>query len=136
MANVQLLQKTLDHIKAHPEEWEQRFWRCETKYCFAGHAAIIGGAEWVVAENDPNPDNMPMWDLVTMPGSDAPREVQFAASELLEITDRQADKLYWGSNTVEDLEYQIEAIIAGRETPDRVPSFPNFCGAPVVLAHP
>lgn len=44
--NVPLLRKTLEHITAHPEEWDQDTWAveseessCGTAYCLAGHTA-------------------------------------------------------------------------------------------------
>src|SRR4051812_40565249 len=44
--NKELLQRTIDYIEAHPEEWDQTEWRCGTSMCFAGHAAILAGCEW------------------------------------------------------------------------------------------
>jgi hypothetical protein len=47
MANTELLRKTLEHITAHPEEWEQTWWAtrrsCGTAYCLAGHVAVATG---------------------------------------------------------------------------------------------
>lgn len=49
--NEPLLHKVLDHIRAHPEEHDQSHWArqviepasgvCGTKFCFAGHAAML-----------------------------------------------------------------------------------------------
>lgn len=70
--NLPLLRKVLDHIDAHPEEWNQMSWArnfaladgfwsvskseiesatgrelCDTAYCIAGHAvAMTEGIEW------------------------------------------------------------------------------------------
>lgn len=55
--NLPLLRKTLEHIKAHPEEWNQDRWYtqkpdgetsvegnvCQTAACVAGHALIFSG---------------------------------------------------------------------------------------------
>jgi hypothetical protein len=46
---VAVMRKTLEHIFAHPAEWNQRYWAtqtpCGTAYCFAGHAAVtVAGA--------------------------------------------------------------------------------------------
>lgn len=52
--NTALLQRTLAHIEAHPEDWVQRYWStgdrdvlpegnvCGTACCFAGHALLLG----------------------------------------------------------------------------------------------
>lgn len=45
--NVPLLRKTLEHITAHPEEWNQRMWArvtdCGTACCVAGWAVQFAG---------------------------------------------------------------------------------------------
>lgn len=64
MANNELLDQVLNHIKTNPETWDQSNWRCGTNYCFAGHAAILGGWRPVNEE-----DNLPYWKLV---GFDTP----------------------------------------------------------------
>lgn len=43
MANNELLDRVLHHIKTNPETWDQGNWRCGARYCFAGHAALMGG---------------------------------------------------------------------------------------------
>ena len=35
------LERTYDHIAAHPETWAQDSWRCETGMCFAGTMADL-----------------------------------------------------------------------------------------------
>lgn len=44
--NVELLDRTLAYIEAHPEEWDQGNWRCGTGMCFAGWAVTLAGREW------------------------------------------------------------------------------------------
>ena len=41
--NVENFKRVLDHIKAHPETWDQKGWHCGTAHCFAGHAEIMSG---------------------------------------------------------------------------------------------
>lgn len=45
--NVELLRRTLDYIKTHPNEWDQDRWvtktDCGTSYCFAGWALALSG---------------------------------------------------------------------------------------------
>lgn len=47
--NVPLLTKVLDHVTAHPEEWNQTVWAvehsCGTACCVAGWAAVMAGYE-------------------------------------------------------------------------------------------
>lgn len=50
--NVDLLRRTLAHIEAHPEEWEQTTWRCDTGMCFAGTAATLAGGTWATSNRD------------------------------------------------------------------------------------
>lgn len=41
MINVANYLKVLAALKAHPENWDQRFWTGSTKYCFAGFASNL-----------------------------------------------------------------------------------------------
>lgn len=43
--NLPLLRKVLDHIDAHPEEYDQAVWvnACGTAFCVAGHALRLEG---------------------------------------------------------------------------------------------
>jgi hypothetical protein len=45
--NIPLLRKTIEHIEAHPEEWDQTTWAvrtpCGTTMCFAGTALFVAG---------------------------------------------------------------------------------------------
>lgn len=59
MANNELLDQVLNHIKTNPSTWDQGDWRCGAKYCFAGHAAILGGWKPVSEE-----DQIAYWKLV------------------------------------------------------------------------
>jgi hypothetical protein len=35
--------RVLEHIKAHPETWEQSNWHCGTQHCIAGWSQIFAG---------------------------------------------------------------------------------------------
>jgi hypothetical protein len=45
--NIELAYKALDHIDAHPEQWDQGIWiiesECGTVGCFAGWAVLLAG---------------------------------------------------------------------------------------------
>lgn len=47
--NVELLDRTLQYIEDHPEEWNQGEWVCNTAACFAGNALLLQGLRriWV-----------------------------------------------------------------------------------------
>jgi len=116
MINVELLKKTLAHIEAHPEQWNQRDWRdvdhdlrCGTACCFAGWAALLNGSTWDVPDSeienydwdhDPNGDKLA--DV------DGGRAVSRVATRALGLTWTQADQLFAGGNDIEDL----RAIVA------------------------
>jgi hypothetical protein len=41
--NIKNCKKVLNHIKKHPETWDQGLYHCTTRCCFAGHAQIFSG---------------------------------------------------------------------------------------------
>jgi hypothetical protein len=47
--NFALLRKTMEHIEAHPQEWDQQTWitkaDCGTVACFAGWAVLLAHPE-------------------------------------------------------------------------------------------
>lgn len=132
MANNELLLDVLDHIKNNPQNWRQDAWfafvdenghrvwdtvsfdveevnSCHTAFCFAGHAALKTGfvappknaySGWKMEVDDPS----------TYSGK-RNVYVEDYAREKLEITWDQADALFNGDNTLEDLEAMVKAII-------------------------
>jgi hypothetical protein len=127
MVNVELLTETLDHIKNNPQQWRQDFWfinfdphgneihekitldveeinSCGTAFCFAGHAALKAGAE-------APPKDRPWCEGWKVEGS--PVEVWSAAR--LGISNEQADILFDSSNTLNDLEVLVQALIDNPE---------------------
>jgi hypothetical protein len=99
--NVPLLRKTLEHIEAHPQEWDQVRWRCESGMCFAGTAADLDGAQWLYGagpmlrrrEDDPADDRYAPDRL----------HVRTRAQHILGISEDQADDLFEATNTLDDL---------------------------------
>lgn len=47
MANKKRLDEVIQHIKAHPETWDQGVYHspCGTAHCLAGHAQIFAGLD-------------------------------------------------------------------------------------------
>lgn len=53
--NLPLLRKVLDHVDAHPKDWDQAFWgggqtagevaKCGTSMCLSGWAQYLSGAD-------------------------------------------------------------------------------------------
>lgn len=108
--NIPLLRRTLDHIRAHPEEWRQGYWRCGTTMCFAGHAAFLAGGEWFHPED-------PMCSyMVAQPGEvtylRGAVRVEDRARRVLGLTEGQADELFAGINTLGEIETLIDEICA------------------------
>lgn len=106
--DVRLLEDTMALIEAHPEQHDQAHWfadmqshDCETTFCFAGHAAILSGAQ------PPNDGQSwyvdPETGLAVLYGTDGAQHVMVYAQNKLGLTDVQADKLFHGANTVERL---------------------------------
>ena len=91
--NVDLMQKTMDYIEAHPEEWDQDEWRCETTMCFAGWAVALSGNYFfndsIDATRKKNGRNI---------GIDS------AAREELGLTFSQSSSLFLHSTNVKDVE--------------------------------
>lgn len=100
MANVEQLQKTLEHIKEHPGSWSQLLW----SHCFAGLTLKLNGEE-----------------PVGMPGD----VIRDRASELLglELVSRPCacgcgqeaaggHELFAADNTLNDLERIVQELTA------------------------
>jgi hypothetical protein len=97
--NAELAYKTLDHIIAHPEEWNQEAWICDTGMCFAGHATILAGWKPVFKGKLPTGD-------VCKPN--VRTTIMRAAIHELGITRVQTNLLFAGSNTLEHLIERVE----------------------------
>lgn len=144
--NVKLLRETLEFIKAHPNDWDQDFWRwmpdpedneperCGTVMCFAGWAAELGGCRWVakphqayaeyVQSNEAdrrwlerNPDRG--WAFATVKGRQAV-SVQVRAQRVLGLNDEQASLLFNGSNDLDVLEGIVDELCQGYYEADDV----------------
>lgn len=100
--NVPLLRKTLEHITAHPEEWNQDVWakrtECGTACCLAGTALAIQGYEFDWDNNGP---------LMSLLGESFwltdGRGIDEAAIEELGLTNDEADRLFDGDNSLHTL---------------------------------
>lgn len=119
--NEALLRETLQYIKEHPQQWNQEVWftwkdangnrlfdaievefeevnSCNSAFCFAGHAALKSGF------GKPPKDSNRVWEYDGV-------EVSEWATDKLGLTWDQADVLFSSSNTMEDLELIVNAIL-------------------------
>lgn len=128
--NVALLDETLAWIWAHPEEWKQEYWRCETGMCFAGWAAELAGAVWltgtedarshlVKAEADDPPEHISL-SAMRFGASDAVW-VRTRAQRLLGLTWDEADALFMETNRLVDIR-RIVGEIRARAVPKHGPA--------------
>lgn len=101
--NVELLQKTLDTIKANPQHWNQRHWHCGTSHCFAGFAELLANGLPV----ETSLDEIERLKITRKLGMSTPIE----AERLLGITDEDGDVLFYGHNTLKELEHMVAYLI-------------------------
>mgnify|MGYP001587222180 CR=1 FL=1 len=116
--NVDLLDRTLAHIEANPEEWEQTAYRCDTGMCFAGWACQLAGGRWLTPPCDHWGDV-----LVAEPADDQERVRSFdgvhgtvvlkRATRLLGLDFDIARDLFDVGNTLDDLRRIVADIKAG-----------------------
>ncbi len=112
VANIELLDKTLDHIKKlidfpkGSDQWDQVDWgrktHCGTSACFAGWACVLSGKYEF--------SGSAMIDLET----GRPDSPPWRAEDLLELTPEQAYSLFSATNTFEQLYEIIEEIKDGQ----------------------
>jgi hypothetical protein len=104
--NVAELVAIYQHIKAHPEEWNQFYYGCRTDcgtaYCVAGWAAARAGYEmdW--------PDDVYLKRIATH--VTAGPLVDEVAQRILGLTDEQADDLFQEENDLDDIRAIITEI--------------------------
>lgn len=101
--NKELLQKTLDTIKANPQHWKQDTWHCGTSHCFAGFAELIGN-NIPISISDKELRDIKLHTNLRW-------STCLNAEELLGITDADSDILFYGYNTLEQLERMIAHLI-------------------------
>lgn len=130
--NIELLEKTMQHIETHPEDWNQETWRCGTGMCFAGHAATLAGREW--ASENPDGDNSMMilakpdeFDSASFEETYSHKTgrwtttdrkvvlVEDVARSELGLAEDEAEIMFEPDNTKADLRKMVDNLKAGRE---------------------
>lgn len=115
--NWPLLDKVLDHIRAHPEQHQQQQFRCETGMCVAGWAAELAGRKWAFPAGLGWPSSLVLaepGELFVKTTGDGAYVVECfdAASALLGLTETDAYDLFEGSNTLSDIERIVDELRA------------------------
>jgi hypothetical protein len=116
--NVPLLRQTLAHIEAHPEDWNQGSWRCDTAACFAGHAALLAGATWAHrAEDGVDLENLAdidpeAYEAVCPPRAEGTVRVSTYAQQVLGIKLGDAARLFEATNELDDLRRIVDELCA------------------------
>lgn len=116
--NVDLLRRALEHITAHPAEWDQGSWwndggGCGTSGCVAGWAVHLGRPGVV----------MTAYSVWAISGDVRLGGIEEFATDLLGLTTHQAKALFSGGNNLRRLwelssEFTDGAIVPPAELPD------------------
>jgi hypothetical protein len=111
MPNIDKLNAVLAKIKADPKSWDQSRWFCGTAACFAGHAMLLEDCKVTTptAGFGSFGHDVGDSDRVEMPNG-AVCNVSRAAEEILDLSEDQADALFYYDNELVDLERMIEAL--------------------------
>jgi hypothetical protein len=112
--NPEAVLDTLARVEAHPEEWDQGDWAyespCGTRYCFGGHALLTVGARMDVSAKTV--------EVASLPESLRSRFVRehvaisAGARAVLGVDGPTADRLFHGSNSMDDLRELVGEICA------------------------
>lgn len=103
--DLDLIDRVMDHIDTHPEEWDQTTWSCSTAFggiaaCFGVRAALIDG--WQVVDS---------WGGMVEEGTGGPeRHASDVAVGLLGIDFHVALRLFAATNTLDDLHSMVKQI--------------------------
>lgn len=126
MKNYPLLRKTLEHIEAHPEEHDQRYWGlkgpCGTTMCFAGHAVVLAGLKPIWSNTDWSTlkDENLMAAVVEQDGSRW--SVREGAARALGLDPDEDEELFFSCGTLDEVREVVGAYLAeeGGESDDGV----------------
>lgn len=110
--NAELAYLVLDHIDAHPDQWDQATWECGTVACFAGWTVKLSGGS---LEDLTDRVGILTPLVIEGPAEIVGLEVDVAAELLLGYDSRAFDEdLFDGLNTRADLDRIAEAIFGPR----------------------
>jgi|SRR5687768_6894074 len=142
MVNVELLKETLEIIEKNPQNYDQSNWVrkdsnnvCGTAMCFAGHAAVLAGAEvpdpkkhnindWYIME-DENKSYLNYMQYDALYGDANAISVRTFATEALGIRWEEADYLFDGDRSLDEIRYAVNELVETGEldVPERGASY-------------
>jgi len=108
--NAELLQKTLDTIKANPEHWYQKNWHCNSSHCFAGFAELLSFGLPIYLNVAALKEDKRLYDPVNC-RVDFNWNTKGNATEALGLTEEDATLLFAGGNLLEDLESMVKHLV-------------------------
>jgi hypothetical protein len=121
--NAELAYLVLDHIDAHPEQWNQGRWigkaECSTVGCFAGWAVILSGAEPALDGGYRGPDGYVFTPEAIFGGESWPvsvlAEKLLRAGRFVDLSPEEDERdLFHEFNTREDLGNLVAEIFGPR----------------------
>lgn len=106
--DVPRMRKTLEHVTAHPEEWDQGMWAqqtaCGTTACFAGHVVADAGYDFLWGLNgETNPDGSYNTDAWYASVDGQKQYISVVAARLLGLSLEQAESMFSVANGLGDL---------------------------------
>lgn len=100
---VHPLTLAMDHINAHPEEWDQGVWVCGTTACIAGRIILQAGLTVLAAENAQERGTRVVRNGVMTSTYDAARD-------LAHLTDAEAQYLFEAFRTLTELRHDTARL--------------------------
>jgi hypothetical protein len=116
--NTDVFDRAIGAIEAEPETWRQSSWgletECGTSYCLAGHVVVQAGyqMDWVGGYLLNTGERFRAASECRLPDGEI-LPIRWAAMKLLGITVTEADYLFHGGNSLEDLKWMGKAIANG-----------------------
>ena len=118
--NVELLDKTLNYVLNHPDEWKQDVWHCGSTGCFAYWACVLSGepmefveglattaekSQWLkCVEGETAKDHRNGHDLTTIPDR---------ATRLLGLTVSESMAIFHSCGTKRAIKEAVEDVKEG-----------------------
>jgi hypothetical protein len=110
--NRELLERTMQYIEDHPEEHYQGMWfmktECGTTACFAGWACLLSG---LTPDFTQRPYNFT--DRSSYYVKDDERWVKPIATELLGVSEDDAEILFHSANSLDELKLMVKDLLNG-----------------------
>lgn len=118
MPDLLALEQVMAYIEAHPKEWKQSTWGiqkvdCGTAYCFAGTWAAMNGGKFLFDAEQWRRHGVAHADDVQF-GDDPPVPIPRWAIKTLGLDNGDADVLFDGGNSMEELREMVNHIAEGR----------------------